>query len=51
LKVGTSLTPTFTDSPLTAATQYSYEVTAVGKNGMESAKSKVITATTTGAGA
>jgi len=39
VKVGTSITNSFSDTGLTAETTYAYEVTAVAANAQESAKS------------
>ncbi|WP_246202676.1 phage major tail protein, TP901-1 family [Virgibacillus doumboii] len=46
-QVGTSATTTFSDSGLTASTEYSYQVSAVGNNGVESELSTALTVTTT----
>lgn len=46
VQVGTSATTTFSDSALTASTTYSYQVSAFGTNGLESALSTALSVTT-----
>jgi cellulose 1,4-beta-cellobiosidase len=50
VQVGTAAGPTFTDTGLTAATQYSYTVAAYDAAGNVSARSAPVTATTQGGG-
>lgn len=45
--VGSPTGTTFTDSTLTASTTYSYQVSAVGTDGVEGPKSTTVQATTT----
>jgi chitodextrinase len=45
--VGSPTGTTYNDSTLTASTTYSYQVSAVGNDGVEGPKSSVVQATTT----
>lgn len=47
--VGSPTTATYADSTLTAATTYSYQISAVGNDGLEGPKSEVIQVTTAAA--
>ncbi|MEC1440566.1 fibronectin type III domain-containing protein [Bacillus sonorensis] len=46
VSVGTTNETSFTDSDLSPSTQYNYQVTAVGNDGVESPKSTVVSAET-----
>lgn len=46
VSVGSPTGTSYTDSNLTASTTYNYQVSAVGKDGVESAKSPIVKATT-----